>query len=148
MKKLVFAFAILLMCQVSYASDLGVTIHYAPTAGEFVKGTQGWTFLCDYTSVGAYSKIILFHTEDYAYGNNDIFLLIKDRAIFGTDIYQQSIFLVGNVLSAQLSLDSFVVLNYEFYTFWDKGRSNPVYMMQSGDVHKISVEINMPLLSF
>lgn len=149
MRKLFFAFiALMFVVPTVRAHDLGVTVHYSPTAGEFVRGVNGWTFLCDHTSVGLYSKIMLFHDEYNFYGTNEILLLVKDRVIFGTDPYQSSIFLVGNSLLAQFSLNSFVVLTYEFYTFWDKGKSNPVYMMQSGDIHKVSVEVTMPFLTF
>lgn len=148
MKKLLFTLLFVLFSTYVQANIVGLSIHYEPTSGEFVKGCNNWIFISDYASVGLYTKMVLLDKTYTTGDTNEIFLLINDRLIFGSDIYQTSIFITGNVLSATLSMNNFIVLNYKFYSFWDRGNSNPLYMMQTGQSHMVSVDINFPIFSF
>lgn len=149
MKKLIILLILLIVPTYINAHDIGITMTYKPTAGEFVQGINTWSYLSDYISVGIFAKFNLLDEMSYYKYRSEIHLILKDRVIFGTDTFGQEVFLTGNILSVELSLNRIIKLNYLFYYFWDKGEdSNPIYMMHNSPIHRCTVDINIPIANF
>jgi hypothetical protein len=119
---------------------LGATVHYSPTAGEFVKGYTKWTYLQDLASFGIYSIIPV--------GEEGEVLYLKDRLIFGSGDVNTKVGLVGNITEVNISLNNFIVIHYECSYYWGGDKMSPIYGMCSEVSHRLGFDVNIPIIGY
>lgn len=121
---------------------IGLTVHYSPTAGSFVRGNIDWMYVQDTASIGLFLKAPLSKFGDS--------LSLKSRLIIGAGEMSGDSFIgpVGTICELGLCLADFVYAKYECQYYWGNETASPVYNMAIGISHKVQFDVNIPMFQF